>query len=114
MIVIRNIEDVEAQPVPNLKGATIKWLISEPEGAPNFAMRVIELEPGASSPHHAHEWEHEMFILLGKGQIWKDGEKVPIKGGDAILVPPNEEHEVINNSQGPLRFMCLIPLTPAK
>jgi len=109
-MIIRNYRDIEAQPVPDLPGATIRWVISAPQGAPNFAMRVIELQPGAASPHHAHDWEHEMFILSGKGTAWKEGKEVPIREGDTLLVPPNEEHEIINRSDGLLRFICLIPV----
>jgi quercetin dioxygenase-like cupin family protein len=109
-MIIRNYQDVEAEPVPDLEGATIRWLISKPQGAPNFALRVIELQPGAGSPHHAHDWEHEMFILSGHGTAWKEGKEVPVREGDALFIPANEEHEIINRSDELLRFICLIPL----
>ena len=111
-MIIRNYQDVEAESIPDLPGATIRWVISDAQGAPNFALRVIELQPGASSPHHAHDWEHEMFILSGHGAVWKEGSEVPIREGDALLIPPDEEHEIINRSDDLLRFICLIPLQP--
>ena len=29
---------------------TIRWLISKDDGAPNFAMRLFDMEPGGHSP----------------------------------------------------------------
>ena len=109
-MIVKNYREVEAEAVPGSPGATIRWVISKPEGAPTFALRIIEREPGASSPHHSHDWEHEMFVLDGQGYLWsKDGETL-VREGDAILIPPNEEHEVINRSEDLMRFICLIPL----
>ena len=50
------------------KNTTIRWLIAEREGAPNFYMRLIEIGAGGNTPDHAHEWEHEVFILEGEGK----------------------------------------------
>ena len=109
-MIIRNYRDVEAEPIPNLPGATIRWMISKPEGAPNFALRIIELQAGARSPHHSHAWEHEMFVLSGEAFLWsQDGER-PLREGDTVFVPSEEEHEIINRSDDILRFICLIPL----
>jgi len=47
-MIIRHYEDVEA--VEMMKGVKKRVVIGDREGAPNFIMRIIELEPGASSP----------------------------------------------------------------
>ena len=109
-MIVRNYRDVEAETYPGAPGATIRWVIGAPEGAPTFAMRVIELAPGASSAHHSHAWEHEVFVLSGKGTVWAASGETPICEGDAVFVPPNEEHEFKNGGVDPLRFICLIPL----
>ena len=67
----------------------VRWLITKDIGAPNFAMRLIEMQPGGHSPLHAHDWEHEVFILEGEGtMVGQEGEK-KFKPGDAVFVPPN-------------------------
>ena len=74
-------------------------------------MRVFEVEPDGYTPLHKHPWEHEVFVLDGKGQLF-DGEKTtPFKAGDVVFVPPNERHQFKNNGKTTLKFICLIPYT---
>lgn len=105
--------EVTAQPVQEegAKGATIRWLIGRPEGAPNFAMRLFELEPGGSTPFHAHAWEHEVFVLEGPAEVRTESTATPVSPGDAVLVMPDEQHQFRNTGQSPARFLCMIPLT---
>lgn len=112
MDIKQHYEQVEAKPaeVGEAKGVKVRWLISEKEGAPNFAMRLFEVEVGGFSPLHHHSWEHEVFILEGEG-IVTDGEKeTPIKIGSVIYVAPNEKHQFKNTGNSTLKFLCLIPI----
>jgi quercetin dioxygenase-like cupin family protein len=38
-------------------------------GAPNFVMRLFEIDPDGYSPFHTHAWEHEVFVLEGEGTV---------------------------------------------
>ncbi len=107
-MIIRHYEDVKA--VEIMEGVKKRVVIGEQEGAPNFIMRIFDLEPGASSPLHNHPWEHEIFILKGNA-VARDnsGAETAIGEGDAIFVPPGEEHCLINKSEEVFRFMCFIP-----
>jgi len=87
----------------------VRWLITEEMGAKNFAMRLFEMEPGGYSPFHSHPWEHEVFILEGKGFLVGEGEKMKFKAGDVIFVPPNEKHQFKNIKEKTVKFLCLIP-----
>ena len=109
-MIVKHYTDVPAAPAVEGQDITIRWLISRPEGAPNFAMRLFELQPGASSPHHRHAEEHEVFILAGQGQVEEDGRFHPIAAGDFVFVPPDETHQFTNTGQEVLRFICVIPL----
>ena len=104
--------EIAAQPVQEegAKGATIRWLISRPEGAPNFAMRLFELQPGGSTSQHEHAWEHEVFVLQGAGEVWSEKGTVLVSAGDAVLVMPDERHQFRNTSQSVTRFLCMVPL----
>lgn len=105
-------EDLEASPVTHeeVTGVTIRWLISKEDGAPNFAMRLFEVEPGGNTPLHTHPWEHEVFVLDGEGAVWKDGEDVPLRAGTAVFVPSEEKHRFKNTGDGVFRFICLVPM----
>ncbi|MBN1163397.1 MAG: cupin domain-containing protein [Candidatus Krumholzibacteriota bacterium] len=102
---------VEAEEV-TMEGAeqvTIRWLISKHDGAPNFAMRLFELGPDGHSPLHTHEWEHEVYVLEGEGELMFRGEKKPFSAGHFIFVPGGDEHSFINTGAGNLKFLCLVP-----
>ncbi len=103
--------DVEAKEAD--EGASklkVRWLITKEMGAPNFAMRLFEMEPNGNSPLHTHPWEHEVFVLEGEGiVVAKDGEK-KIKAGSVIFIAPNELHQIKNNSEKILKFLCLVPI----
>jgi len=89
----------------------VRWLITKEMGAPNFAMRLFEMEPKGYSPLHIHSWEHEVFILEGEGAVIGGNEERKFKAGDAIFIPPNEKHQFRNNSTKTLKFICLVPHT---
>ncbi|MBT0160449.1 cupin domain-containing protein [Candidatus Bathyarchaeota archaeon A05DMB-2] len=90
---------------------TIRWLITKEIGAENFAMRLFEMEPSGHSPLHTHQWEHEVFILEGKGQLFDGAKSTPFSAGDVIFIPGNEQHQFKNTGQKLLRFLCLVPYT---
>ena len=90
-------------------GVKIRWLIKQDEGAPNFAMRYFELEPRAKSPHHSHDWEHEVFILDGECSVFCDGQEKVVSGNYVIFIPPNVVHHFENIGESTLRFLCLVP-----
>ena len=103
--------DVPPDPVgeEGASGITVRWVISEKDGAENFSMRVFEFEPGGYSPYHKHPWEHEVFILEGSGSLIQGGKETPFSKGDVIFIPPGEEHQLKNPSEERMEFICLIP-----
>jgi len=90
------------------KGARIKWLISEKDGAPNFLMRHFTVEPGGFTPFHSHDWEHEVYILEGQGRVRYEDREEEIRPGDAVLIPPGKQHQFRAGSVT-LKFLCLVP-----
>ena len=90
-------------------GITVRWAITETDGAKNFSMRVFEVEPGGYSPRHNHPWEHEVFILEGRGALVQGQREIPFSKGDVIFIQPGEEHQLRNTSGETLEFICLIP-----
>jgi quercetin dioxygenase-like cupin family protein len=104
-MILKHYRDVPAEPVEGEPGLTIRLLIAKGDGAPNFAMRYMEVEPGASSPHHSHGWEHEVFILGGQGMARSGEYQIPVKAGDAVYVAPGEVHQFVNIGHEPLTFI---------
>lgn len=88
---------------------TVRWLITKEMGAPNFAMRLFEMEPDGHSPLHSHPWEHEVFVLEGEGTLVGADSQKRFKTGDAIYVAPSEKHQFKNTGKKRLRFICMVP-----
>lgn len=93
----------------NVRGVTGRIAIGKAHGAQNFCMRVFELEPDGYTPRHSHEWEHEIFIHRGGGQVYGNGGWNTIVEGTVLFIPGNEEHQIRNTSKEKLVFICLIP-----
>jgi quercetin dioxygenase-like cupin family protein len=105
-----NVSVVEDAPVTeeDSKGARIKWLINEKDGAPTFLMRHFTIEGNGYTPFHNHDWEHEVYILEGKGKVRYEEREENIQPGDAILIPPGKKHQFRAGADG-LKFICLVP-----
>lgn len=90
-------------------GCRVRWLIGEEDGAPNFAMRQFEVAVGGHTPNHRHDYEHEVYVLDGEGEVVDDGSPRPIRKGDVIYVAPNDVHQFRNTGDRPMSFLCLVP-----
>ena len=112
MALIRNIDRVDEGPVPmdGAAGVSMAVMVGREDGAPNFALRSFRVEPGGHSPRHSHDYEHEVFIVDGGGEVLLDGSYRPIERGDVVYVPADEEHQ-FRAGQGGLRFLCLVPVS---
>jgi quercetin dioxygenase-like cupin family protein len=91
------------------KDACIQVLV--PEG-PNFVMRVFTVKPGGHTPRHSHPFEHEVFVLSGKGRA-VGKETFEMSPGDAIYVPPDDPHCFENAGLEDLRIICVVPRSAA-
>jgi len=100
----------ETEPVKELEGVLKRDIITEADGAPNFAMRFFEVDNGSSTASHSHPFEHEIFILNGKGVVAGEQGSIPIGKGSVIFVAPNEPHCIVNTGNEHLEFICVIPL----
>ncbi|HOO14239.1 MAG TPA: cupin domain-containing protein [Candidatus Marinimicrobia bacterium] len=110
-MIIRKVKEVPAEPVaePGAENVRRQVLLSPSEGAPHFTLRRFEIAPGGQTMYHHHNYEHEIYVLAGVGKARGRNSEVKINQDDAILVLPNEEHQIVNTGITPLIFLCLIP-----
>ena len=101
---------LEEVTIEGARKTKMRWLVSQKDGAPNFAMRLFEVEPGGFTPYHSHSWEHENFILEGEGALVTEDVDIPFKPGDVIYVEPHMKHNYKNTGDKVLKFLCIIPL----
>jgi len=81
----RNVDEMTGTPVTGdgISGVTMKLLVGREDEATSFAMRHFKVEPNGFTPKHSHDWEHEILVLKGQGELECDGETTTIAKGDA-------------------------------
>ncbi len=89
--------------------AYVRWMITDRDGAPNFAMRMFRLERGGETPYHKHPYEHESFILSGEGKLVFEGKEYAFSQWDVLYIDPDKMHQFVNTGNKELIFLCLIP-----
>jgi len=101
---------LDTKPVQELPGVVKREVICADKGAPNFCMRVFDVKPSSFTPSHEHSWEHEVYVLSGRGVVVGEQGETQIAKDSVVFVPPDEHHCFINNGNKPLRFICVIPI----
>jgi len=110
---IGNVEDIPAQGVEmeGARGVRMRVVVGPDQGAPNFVMRVFDLAPGGHSPYHTHDFEHEVFVVGGRGTHVEEGAEQPLGPGDVVYVAPGVIHQFRAAAAEGLRFICVVPRT---
>jgi quercetin dioxygenase-like cupin family protein len=108
------VTDISAAPVKmeGAAGCTVRWLVDDKDGAPNFAMRQFEVEPNGHTPRHSHPYEHEIYVLEGVGVVVEGNKERPLRAGDCVYVAPDEVHQFKNTGGHALKFLCMVPHIP--
>ena len=99
---------LDASPSQELPGVVKREVVNADDGAPNFCMRVFEVDPGSATPWHSHPWEHEVYVVSGAGRT-RGALEADFSAGDAMLVPAGEEHSFECSGGEPLRMICVVP-----
>jgi len=106
---IRHGDDIEYEDVGAAEGMRKGVLVSDAHGAPNFAIRRFELDPGASVPEHTNEVEHEQYVLEGEYVVGIGDEEHTVRAGDSLLIPAGVVHWYRNEGDEPGAFLCAVP-----
>jgi uncharacterized cupin superfamily protein len=111
-LLIRNFDAVETehQHRPPLYD-TVCARLAKGTAARKLGATIDTVAPGMRScPYHFHYAQEEMFVILeGSGTLRVADERLPLKTGDVIFVPPGPEypHQLINTSDAPLKYLSI-------
>ena len=76
-----------------------------------ISIEIWELDQGVTEGNHIHQeprpLEEVYYFLQGEGMMTVEGEEVPVKAGDAILVPPGANHGLLCTGTDPLKFLII-------
>ncbi|MFN2183865.1 MAG: cupin domain-containing protein [Anaerolineae bacterium] len=109
-MIVKNYRDVRAQPMLKEPGVTVRWLVSELDEAPGYALRLYEIEPRRATTAHTHYWEHQVFVLAGRGAVIVGDQEALLGEGDMVYIPPGERHQFINRGEQLFRFLMALPI----
>ncbi len=106
-----NIDEIPEKSINRvyMRGVSVRYLIVEEFGAPNFEMRYFELQKGGKTSLDRHGYEHEVFILKGRGKLLLNGKEYDLRPNDAVLIEPWEEHQFIQIGEQLFGFLCIVP-----
>lgn len=106
---IRKADDIMYEAMDAADGLRRGVLISDEHGAPNFAIRRFELDPGAEVPKHTNAVEHEQYVLAGTYTVGIENEEYTLEPGDSLLIPSGVVHWYRNDSDTTGAFLCAVP-----
>lgn len=106
---ISNVEE-EVVEIEGVEKTAVQWLINEKVGAKNFAMRRFTMQAQGVIPLHTHDWEHEVYVLKGKGTVLYEDQERPVGENDVVFVPSAKSHGFRNDSEDDFVFLCVIPI----
>jgi mannose-6-phosphate isomerase-like protein (cupin superfamily) len=76
---------------------------ASPIHAAHFSMGFVTLEPsGGQVPWHNQEQEEVYFIVEGTGEMCLGAERLTVRGGQAVFIPPGVFHQLTNTGASPM------------
>ena len=105
----QDVESIESEKVGirDAKKLGVRLLIGKGDGALNFSMSVLELDPGGHTPNHSHEREEQLFVISGSGELKTNEGSYNLGPGTAVFFQSDELHQVINSGSGPLMVLVV-------
>ncbi len=85
--------------------------LGAPAGSKGLGAILTEIAPGSVSfPFHYHSGiEEAVYIVAGQGTARIGAEKIPVRAGDWLAYPPGPDHahQIINDSDALLVYLCV-------
>ena len=72
-------------------------------------LSVNNIPAGAAVPFvHSHQDNEEVYVVLeGRGELYLDGEVIPIEKGDAFKIVPAGKRAIRAAADCPIRYICI-------
>jgi mannose-6-phosphate isomerase-like protein (cupin superfamily) len=101
-----NLDRVEAFVTKD--GSEIRELLAQRNSCiRNQSLAEARLPPGAATTPHFHRKTEEIYyILVGRGKMTIGDEVRSVVPGDAVAIPPEAVHQIVNDGANPLVFLC--------
>ena len=96
----------------DIGGITVKdddrYIVKDNSLLKNLVLSSTDLKPGKSTSGHKHPGQEEVYnFVKGSGLMKIDDNTFAVSEGDVILIEDGQFHQVINNSDQNLYFVCV-------
>lgn len=90
-------------------GSSIRELLSPRNSSlERQSLAEATVPPGGATTEHIHRQSEEIYyILKGTAEMRVAGETASVGPGDAIVLPPGARHQIVNNGDSDLVFLCI-------
>lgn len=110
--VVKN-SDVEVRKLG--EGCLCKILFDSENGAKNFSIGTVIIEPNQKTGEHTRDVEELIFALKGETYVITEDEEYKLEEGDSILIPAGIKHYHANKSSETIEQIYLFaPQGPEK
>jgi ribulose-bisphosphate carboxylase large chain len=83
-------------------------LVGEKGENVKFNLRYFELSPGGYTTLEQHRHEHVVIGVRGSGTCRASGKTYNVGFLDTLYIPPMATHQLINTSDEPFGFFCVV------
>lgn len=97
-----NYKLVHSEPAPRVE-------LHEALGLTGAEVSINTVPPNGGVPFvHVHTNNEELYIVLeGKGELWIDGETLPIQAGDNFRIDPAGKRAIRAAADSSLKYICI-------
>lgn len=109
-MIVKKLDEVPRGAMPGYENISKQVVLGPADGSDEIILRYFSLEPGMSTPHHAHDFPHLVKIEVGQGVLVNEqGEETPVTAGSYAYINSNEVHHFTNTGAGLFDFICIVP-----
>ena len=97
-----NYKLVHSEPAPRVE-------LHEALGLTGAEVSINKFPPNGGVPFvHVHTNNEELYMVLeGKGELWIDGETLPIQAGDSFRIDPAGKRAIRAAADSSLKYICI-------
>jgi mannose-6-phosphate isomerase-like protein (cupin superfamily) len=99
----------DAAPAFSLPGLTVTGLAAPSRGSRQLCAWRLRLAPGTPGTAHTVDREEVFLALAGCAEATLDGERLEVRAGDALIVPPGRPFSLANPGPEPFEAVAVAP-----
>ena len=97
--------DKQTAPHYTWGGHCDSWVLADTDG---LSVKQESMPPATREKLHFHTHAQQFFFILeGTATFYLKGDKEVVQAQQGLLIPPQAEHYIANEGEGPLSFLVI-------